>query len=138
MLKVNNINTITRCEICSKLTIKTPEWRHWHRSGVFIFNFEHSSHVVLVFLSLTLSTQIQAGFYPSSPISVQCCISDRNQSFNLHCKIEWLVSIWKATLGWTELLCPIYFHYFFKSKRAIFKLEKMFFISIQKLFSILR
>ena len=25
LLKVNNRNTTTRCEICSKLTIKTPE-----------------------------------------------------------------------------------------------------------------
>ena len=31
MFKVNNKNTTTRCEICSKLTIKTrrPEHRHW-------------------------------------------------------------------------------------------------------------
>ena len=37
MLKVNNRNTRTRCEICSKLTIKTPERRHWHhwRLGSF-------------------------------------------------------------------------------------------------------
>ena len=36
---------ITRkwCEICSKLTIKTPERRYWHRSGVFIVTFEHIS-----------------------------------------------------------------------------------------------
>ena len=38
MLKVNNRNTRTRCEICSKLTIKT----------------EHISHL-LVFLLLTLN-----------------------------------------------------------------------------------
>ena len=29
LFKVNNRNTRTRCEICSKLTIKTPERRHW-------------------------------------------------------------------------------------------------------------
>ena len=29
LLKVNNRNTRTRCEICSKLTIKTPERCHW-------------------------------------------------------------------------------------------------------------
>ena len=41
---------------CSKLTIKTLEqWRLWRRSGVFIVNFEHISHLVLVFLLLTLS-----------------------------------------------------------------------------------
>ena len=28
MFKVNNRNTRKRCEICSKLTIKTPEPRH--------------------------------------------------------------------------------------------------------------
>ena len=35
----------TRCKICSKLIIKT----------VFIVNFEHISHLALVFLFLTLS-----------------------------------------------------------------------------------
>ena len=70
LLKVNYRNTRTRCEICSKLTIKTPEqrqWRRsgvfivnfehiqWRRSGVFIVNFEHISQLVLVFLLLTLN-----------------------------------------------------------------------------------
>ena len=39
LLKVNNRNTRASCEICSQLTIKTPERRHWH--CVFIFNFEY-------------------------------------------------------------------------------------------------
>ena len=57
LLKVNNGNTNTRCEICSKLTIKTPERHHWRRSGDFIVNFEHLliSHLVLMFLLLTLN-----------------------------------------------------------------------------------
>ena len=55
MFKVNNRNTRTRYEICSKLTIKTPERRQWRRSGVFIVNFEHISQIVLLFLLLTLS-----------------------------------------------------------------------------------
>ena len=50
MFKVNNKNTRTRCEICLKLTIKTPQRRHWRDYGVFIVNFEHISHLVLVFL----------------------------------------------------------------------------------------
>ena len=41
LLKVNNRNPRTRCEICSKLTIATPERRHWRRSSVSIVNFEH-------------------------------------------------------------------------------------------------
>ena len=36
MFKVNSRNTRTRCEICSNLTIKIPERRHWRRSGIFI------------------------------------------------------------------------------------------------------
>ena len=61
MFKVNNRNTRTRCEICSKLTIKTPERRHWRSSDVFIVNFEHITHLVLVFLLLTLSRYMPAG-----------------------------------------------------------------------------
>ena len=54
-LKVSDRNTRTSCEIYSKLTIKIPE-RHqcqWRRSGMFIVNFEHILHLVLVFLLLT-------------------------------------------------------------------------------------
>ena len=47
MFKVNNRNTRTRCEIRSKLTIKTTEQRHLGHSGVFSVNFEHISNLVL-------------------------------------------------------------------------------------------
>ena len=46
LLKVNNKNTRTRCEICLVNNKDT---------GVFIVNFEHISYLVLVFLLLTLS-----------------------------------------------------------------------------------
>ena len=52
--KVNR-KSIKRCEICSKLTIKTPKRRQWCRSGVSIVNFGHISHFFLVFLLLTLN-----------------------------------------------------------------------------------
>ena len=32
------------------LTIKTPERRQWRLSGVFIVNFKHILHLVLVFI----------------------------------------------------------------------------------------
>ena len=54
LLRVNNRNIRTKCEICSKLTLKTQERRR-RRSGVFIVNFEHISHLVIVFLLLTLN-----------------------------------------------------------------------------------
>ena len=50
LFKVNKKDTRKTCQICSKLTMKTPERRHLHRSGVFIVNFEHISNLFLVFL----------------------------------------------------------------------------------------
>ena len=44
LLKVNNRNTRTS-KTCSNLTIETPDRRHWLRSGIFIVNFEHISHI---------------------------------------------------------------------------------------------
>ena len=54
-LKLNNKKTRTRCEICSKLAVKKAERRQCRHSGVSIANSKHISHLVLVFLLLTLS-----------------------------------------------------------------------------------
>ena len=48
VLKVIHRNTGTRCKIWSKLTIKTPEQRHWRRSGVLTVNFDHISQLAIV------------------------------------------------------------------------------------------
>ena len=45
LFQVNNRNTKKRCEICSKLIIKTVEWRQWHHFYIFIVNFEHIPHL---------------------------------------------------------------------------------------------
>ena len=50
MFKVNNKDTRTTLSVVAK-----------RRSGVFIVNFEHISHLVLVFLLLTLNMQLPAG-----------------------------------------------------------------------------
>ena len=55
MFEVNNVNTRTICEICSKLKIKTTEGRQWDRSGVFIAKFEQISNIVLVFPFLSFN-----------------------------------------------------------------------------------
>ena len=60
----NKVNR-TMYEICSDLTIETPEWRHWHRFGVFNMNFEHSSHVVLMFPWLTFNKGTPVGLTSS-------------------------------------------------------------------------
>ena len=57
---------------CSNLTKETLgqglKGRHWRRSGVFTVNFEHISHIFLVFLLLTLNRQMLAG-YPCIDLS---------------------------------------------------------------------
>ena len=62
MFKFNNRNTKIRCEICSKLTIKTLR-----RFAVFIVNFEHIPHLVLVILIFSVLVivnfeQVNAGW----------------------------------------------------------------------------
>ena len=79
LLKVNNRNIRARCEICSKLTIKTPERRHWCRFDFFIVNFEHISHLVLVFLLLNFNMWLPAGkeFQPLTVVKSSVIDVDR-------------------------------------------------------------
>ena len=49
LFKVNNGNTKAMCKICSKLTINTPERRHWSCFVVSIVYLEHNANIVLVF-----------------------------------------------------------------------------------------
>ena len=63
LLKVNNGKTRKRYEICSRLIIKTLEWRQWRYSGIFIDNFKHTSHLFLVFLMLSWKRYFFAGFW---------------------------------------------------------------------------
>ena len=51
---VNNGNTRTMREICSKLTM-VLEPSKWRRSGIFFINFIHTCHIVVVFPLLTLN-----------------------------------------------------------------------------------
>ena len=58
------MNMITQLTFnCLKLTIKTPERRQWHPSGVFIVNFEHISDIFVVFLLLPLNKPLLPGMY---------------------------------------------------------------------------
>ena len=45
LFKFSNKNTEKRCDICSKLTIKSPEQRQWRGPGAFIVNFELNNAV---------------------------------------------------------------------------------------------
>ena len=69
-------------EICSKLTIETPEQPHWSRSGNLIINFEHIAHLFPVFLSLTLRLFHKFGVNNKQGINIfdvtYLCISTSN------------------------------------------------------------
>ena len=84
LFKVSNKNYRKRYEICSKLTTETPEQRHWRRSVVFIVNFEHISHLFLVFLLLIWNKKMLAGLHVEKILEI---ILSLNQSFldNLRC-----------------------------------------------------
>ena len=51
----STLETRKRCEICSKLIVKTPGQIQERRFSVFIVTFEHNLHLFLVFLSLTFN-----------------------------------------------------------------------------------
>ena len=104
LLKVNNGNIRTICEICSKLTIKTPEQRQlprqWHPSGVFIVNFKHISHIVLVFPLLTLNKSMSVYWFIGFVISllvltslIYQCKSSITWIQICNCKICW--KLWR-------------------------------------------
>ena len=57
MSKVNNKQIRLICWMCSKLKINTA----WHRSGVFVADFDRNQHVNIVLLLLTLNKYLSAG-----------------------------------------------------------------------------
>ena len=69
--KVTKGNTRKRCERCSKLTIKTPELRHWRRPGVFIDFTPFSSVSIVHFERINLSwdTDVHYTFYTKETLA---------------------------------------------------------------------
>ena len=46
VLKVNNRDTRKRGEICSRLTIKTPKRRHWHRCDFYWMDYKTQTQAI--------------------------------------------------------------------------------------------
>ena len=61
LLNVNTKSSKRRCEICSKLSIKTSDRCNWRCCGVFTVNFEHIPHLSLVFLLLNFNRKMFLG-----------------------------------------------------------------------------
>ena len=57
LFKVNNGDIRTICAVCSKITIKTPEWCQW---GVFTVNFEQISQIAAMLIITLDITQSEA------------------------------------------------------------------------------
>ena len=69
----STIKHYKKCGRCSKSTIKTTDRRHWHRSGVYIVNFEYF-HLFLVFLLWNLNKYMLAG----SSLNLKLFLRSRN------------------------------------------------------------
>ena len=99
MFKVNNRDTRTRCEICSKLTIKIPERHQWHRSSILIVNFEHVSHLALFFVVVNFE-QVNAACNRHNNrlhhLTTSLCIWRRNYQ-NLFQKIATEENTWEKS-----------------------------------------
>ena len=78
LFEVISRNGSTICEICSKLTIKTPERRQRRPSGVFIVNFEHVPHHFLVFSLQTLNKKMLARLSGAITNGFACAFVLRN------------------------------------------------------------
>ena len=83
LLKVNNRNRRRRSKISSKFTKK-------HQNDVFIINFEHISHLVLVFLLLTLSRQMLNGCQIDNKLMIELilAIACNSKSKYIHTKLQ--------------------------------------------------
>ena len=83
MFKVNNRNTRTKCEICSKLTIKTPERRYFTPySSVFIVTFEQ----------INAGWEDVNGFKSTGPVSSFYCFDREKESKKRGKSQDYLVS----------------------------------------------
>ena len=85
LLKVNNRNSRTTCEIFSKLTVKTPERHQWWRSFVFVFNLKPILYHFLVFILLTLSKYL---FDEMFLILANVCSNTYKKNFCLKWKFQ--------------------------------------------------
>ena len=83
LFKVNNRNRRKRCEICSKVTTKTPKRSHRHRSSVFIFNVQHFLHHSLVFLLFTVSMYLFSGLIEVKIKSTDDWLENKNIWFSV-------------------------------------------------------
>ena len=87
LVKVNNRNTRTRCKICSKLTMKTTERRHWRRSGVFIINLVYFTPCSIV--STVNFEHVIAGWINSKESEIRFCLGSNSAKWHVRNLWRW-------------------------------------------------
>ena len=98
LFKVNNGNFMRECKIWSKLiNKKTSERRRWHRSAVFIVNFEHISHLFECFYCWLWESIFLLGL---DLLRITLWIFVIFMDFSLFCfsSVEWLL---RYIFAWT-------------------------------------
>ena len=94
-----------------KVTIKTPQWSHYCRSGVFIVNFEHISNLVLLFLLLTLNKQLAAGFQ-NQTTRFQFAWSLSSSFAEWSCAVVINTTQWRCNIQNLHSYYFLWFHFF--------------------------
>ena len=61
LFKVNNRSSRAKYEICSELTIKTPEQCQCCHCDIFIVNFEQNLHHIIVFYCVLITGKCSLG-----------------------------------------------------------------------------
>ena len=84
LLVLNNGNTRTMCEICSKLTIKIPLRHHWSCFGIFILNIEMIPHTSVSILTLNKSCRLEGESCSTDLREISAaCNSVKKESLNI-------------------------------------------------------
>ena len=88
MFKVNYGNYRLICEICSKLSIKTPEQRHW--SGFRVFIFEQIPHI-----NFGKESAGWSGGFKSTKISLKKKFKKKNWKLRICSNLKEIEVRWK-------------------------------------------
>ena len=76
-----------------KVDNKTPERRHWQCFGVFLVDFEQTSHITQVITLLTLNKQMLPGFFVRWTASVDIKAVFPNCWFRVICIVSLILVI---------------------------------------------
>ena len=81
--------------MCSKLIVNTA----WHSSGIFVVSFDHSQHINIMFLLLTLNKYLSVG----SERQVIMFWKHKKQYIFFAIKVARPISFSKLSLQWIEI-----------------------------------